>query len=128
MLLWLATAMPSAAAHAPRPPHVRSHGAHHQTVAIKKLARQTLSVGRNLVRIRKVSVSLLTRRAHFQRAVRTVHADDDDAISNDAPAAYFDVDPILELRAIGPFVVVLEQQSFTFINSTRAPRGPPATA
>ena len=105
-----------------------THG-HPHTMVVKQLARHAASVGTSLVRIHKVRPSLVTRRAHFQRDPRRVgHADDDDAIQNDAPAANVAVELFLTLRQLGVFVEVLEQYPFTLHDSPRAPRGPPATA
>lgn len=128
MLLWLLSVVPSAAAPSAAP-RLRAHCEQTHATGIKRLARHTLSVGRSLIRIRKVGHSLLTRRAYFQRAVRTPHAaDDDSAIQNDAPAAYFHVDPVIALQPIGEFVVIADLQLFAINDSPRAPRGPPAAA
>jgi hypothetical protein len=131
VLLWLVALTTSAAVAAPRPINPRSHVAHGHARAmdVKTLARHAASVGTSLVRIHKVRPSLVTRRAHFHRDLRrNGHADDDDAIQNDAPAANVAVELFLALRQLGVFVEVLEQQPFTLHESPRSPRGPPATA
>jgi hypothetical protein len=131
-LLWLLSAIATSAVAAPRAvraqPRVVTR-AQAEALVVKSLARKAAKVGSSLVRVRKVRASLVTRRAFFQRNLRRVcHADDDDAIQNDAPAAGVAVDLFLELRQTGVSVELLERQPFTLHTSPRSPRGPPTTA
>jgi hypothetical protein len=131
VLLWLLSLTASVAVAAPRPiaprrPHLAQ--GHARVMDVRKLARHAANFGTSLVRIHKVRASLVTRHAHVQRDPRrNGHADDDDAIQNDAPAANVAVELFLTLRQLGVFVEVLEQQPFTLHDSPRSPRGPPAT-
>jgi hypothetical protein len=128
--LWLLSVSTGGAAPWAGSTHAAARLVHKQAPAAvsKALAKRTANVGGSMVRVRKIGTSLLTRRAHFQRAGRRGHVDDDDAIQNDASIAAFDVEPVLGLRPLGIFVELIEPQSFARHDSPRPPRGPPAAA
>lgn len=128
MLLWLLSVTSSVAAHGPCLARIKIGEAKAQSLGIRKFVRQLQSVGGPVRHVRKVRLSLGTRRTHLQRATWPSHSDDDDAIQNDAPAAYFAVDLFLGLRQLGIFVDVIDQRTFTLSYSPRSPRGPPAAA
>ncbi len=133
LVLWLASVSVSYAAHAHAPRRAVASSRRicdPQTTTIKKFPRKPKSYGGPL---RKPSdralAGLSDPLARLNRASRAgVDDDDDEAIQNDAPAAHLDVDPPVQLVALGLFVEPLEQQPHSASFTPRSPRGPPSHA
>ena len=69
-------------------------------------------------------------RAHLSRATYDADRDDDEAIQNDAPAAWTDVGErtLPHLTPIGLLVRTVDARPSTLDASPKPPRGPPAAA
>jgi hypothetical protein len=126
LLLWLLSVSEGLASHAPR---ATAKACDPHTTSIRKLIRQARAVGGPVAkRVKKKLRSVQRRTTHVERGRRPSASDDGQAIQNDAPVAHVIARPVPELRSLGLFVDILEQQPFTLFSSPQSPRGPPASA
>ena len=126
-LLWLLSVTFCYAAHSPRKAGRRVCDP--QRTTVRQLPRRPVTYGGPLA---KPSVRVLAGLTDpMVRLIRVSHgpaSDDDEAIQNDTPATHLVIDPILELRPLGVFVDIFDQQPRTRAFSPRSPRGPPLPA
>jgi hypothetical protein len=126
-LLWLVSVTFCYAAHAPR--RAGRRVCDPQRTTIRQLPRRPVTYGGPLAKPSvRVLAGLTDPMVRLSRVSHGAVSDDDQAIQNDTPAAHLVIDPILELRPLGVFVDVFDQQPRTRAFSPRSPRGPPLTA
>jgi hypothetical protein len=98
------------------------------TVPLRKLARLPKTIGGPLAGpSTRAAAGLSDAVAKVHRGSRTALADDDEAIQNDAPAAWHDADEDLApgLEPLGSLARACVHKPTTHDFSPRSPRGPP---
>jgi hypothetical protein len=127
-LVLLALLIPTIAAAASAPRHGGARVCDPSRVPLRKLARLPKTIGGPLARpSTRAQAGLSDVVAKVQRGSRSALADDDEAIQNDAPAAWHDADEDLApgLEPLGSLARTCVQNPPTHAFSPRSPRGPP---
>lgn len=127
-LVLLGLLIPTLASAAPAPRRGGARACDPSAFTVRKLARLAKTIGGPLARpSTRAQIGLSDSIANVHRGTRSTFAADDEAIQNDAPAAWHDADEDLApgLEPLGSLVRSRVYQPTTHAFSPRSPRGPP---